>query len=270
MLSPMSIGGDVEKAARERVRLGRRVGRTARAVVGGIVDLAMPPQCLSCDTPVAGRGALCPACWSRLALIEKPYCARLGIPFAYDLGAGALSAEAIADPPPFDRCRAVAIYDDIARALVHGLKYRDRLDLAGWMAGWMQRAGSELLADAGVVVPVPLHRRRLWGRRFNQSAVLAHTLSEAAGKPFAPMALARVRATPQQVGLSAGERDRNVRGAFQVPPAAKITVAGRRVLLVDDVLTTGATARAATRALLRGGAAAVDVLVFARVVRGRN
>ena len=271
MLSHMNVGGDVdEETAAERVPLVRRVGRSAGAVVAGVLDLAMPPQCLACDTPVAGRGALCPACWSKLALIEKPYCARLGIPFAYDLGPGALSAEAIADPPPFDRCRAVAIYDDIARALVHGLKYRDRLDLAGWMAEWMLRAGSELIADAAVVVPVPLHRRRLWGRRFNQSAVLARTLSEAAGKPFSPMALTRVRATAQQVGLSASERDRNVRGAFQVAPTAKMAIAGRRVLLVDDVLTTGATARAATRALLRGGAAAVDVLVFARVVRGRN
>jgi ComF family protein len=264
----MSVGGDVDEIADEPVPLAARAAAVARSFVAGALDLALPPQCLSCDAPVAGRGALCPACWGKLRLIERPYCTRLGIPFAYDLGPGALSAEAIANPPPFDRCRAVATYDDIARALVQGLKYRDRLDLAGWMARWMLRAGSELVADAAVVVPVPLHRRRLWRRRFNQSALLAATLAQAAGKPFAPLALARVRPTAQQVGLSASERDRNVRGAFQVPSAAKMSIAGRRVLMVDDVFTTGATVRAATRALIRGGAAAVDVLVFARVVRG--
>jgi ComF family protein len=250
-----------------------RVPRTravAAAVAGWLVDLALPPQCLACRTPVAGMGSLCPACWSRLRLIEPPYCVRLGIPFAYDLGAGALSAEAIADPPPFDRCRAVAVFDDVARQLVHGLKYRDRLDLARWMAGWMVRAGSELLAEADVIVPVPLHRRRLWWRRYNQSALLAQAVSGLSGRNLAGAALVRVRATAQQVGLTADERDRNVRGAFRVGVEHKPAVAGRRVLLVDDVYTTGATARAATRALLRAGAAAVDVLVFARVVKGGN
>ena len=142
----------------------------------------MPPQCLACHALTADAGSLCPSCWSRLTLIEKPYCARLGIPFAYDLGEGALSAEAIADPPPFDRCRAVAAFDDVARQLVHGLKYRDRLELAQWMAGWMMRAGGELIAEAGVVVPVPLHRRRLWWRRFNQSALLARTVADGLGQ----------------------------------------------------------------------------------------
>jgi ComF family protein len=242
---------------------------TVTAVGRTLADLAMPPQCLACHGLTASAGSLCSSCWSRLTLIEKPYCARLGIPFAYDLGDGALSAEAIADPPPFDRCRAVASFDDIARQLVHGLKYRDRLELAQWMAAWMIRGGGELIADAGVVVPVPLHRRRLWWRRFNQSALLAGTVAEKSGKPLAPFALQRVRATVHQVGLTPKERETNVRGAFRVPAAEKIAVAGRRVLLVDDVYTTGATARAATRALLRAGAVGVDILVFARVVRER-
>ena len=252
---------------------GRSPLAAARAAAGAVArrlaDIAMPAQCLACHALTASAGALCPSCWSRLRLIEKPYCARLGIPFAYDLGEGALSAEAIADPPPFDRCRAVATFDDVARRLVHGLKYRDRLELAAWMAAWMARAGAELIAEADVVVPVPLHRHRLWWRRFNQSALLARALAEVAGKPFAPLALGRVRATRQQVGLTPGERDRNVRGAFRVPPTQKIAVAGRRVLVVDDVYTTGATVRAVTRALTRAGAAGIDVLVFARVVRGQ-
>jgi ComF family protein len=233
-----------------------------------LADIALPPQCLSCDTPVGSHGALCARCWGKMRLIEKPYCAQLGIPFAYAFGPGALSAEAIADPPPFARCRAVAAFDDVARALVHGLKYRDQLDLAAWMASWMRRAGDELIADADVVVPVPLHRRRLWTRRYNQSVLLAQGVARLSGKPLATGALLRIRATEQQVGLTADQRDRNVRGAFQVPAAEKIKVEGRRVLLVDDVYTTGATVKASTRALLRAGAVAVDVLVFARVVRG--
>jgi ComF family protein len=151
---------------------------------------------------------------------------------------------------------------------VYGLKYRDRLELARWMAQWMSRAGGELVAEADVVVPVPLHRWRLWSRRYNQSALLAAAVATGAGKPLASRAVMRARATAQQVGLTASERDRNVRGAFRVPPAERVNVAGRRILLVDDVYTTGATIRAVTRALQRGGAAAVDVLVFARVVRG--
>jgi ComF family protein len=231
------------------------------------VDLILPPQCLACGQPITREGALCVSCWATLRLIERPFCECLGTPFAYELGAGALSAEAIADPPPFGRCRAVAAYDDIARQLVHGLKYRDRLDLAGWMAGWMLRAGSDVVADAELVVPVPMHRRRLWSRRFNQSAALTQAIAQGSGKPAAMLALQRIRPTRQQVGLTATERDKNVRGAFRVPDSERVAIAGRRLLLVDDVFTTGATVKAATRALLRGGATSVDVLVFARVVR---
>jgi ComF family protein len=261
----METGGE---AILERARPLARMKAGVAAFARHAADLALPPQCLSCDTPVAGHGALCARCWSKLRLIEKPCCARLGIPFAYDIGAGGLSAEAIADPPPFDRCRAVAAFDDVARSLVHGLKYRDRLDLAAWMASWMARTGAELVAEADAIIAVPLHMRRLWWRRYNQSVLLARTIARASGKPLLTGTLRRVRATEQQVGLTADQRDRNVRGAFQVPASEKISVAGRRVLLVDDVYTTGATVKASTRALLRAGAKAVDVLVFARVVRG--
>ena len=180
---------------------------------------------------------------------------------------GALSAEAIADPPPFDRCRAVAHFDETARRLVHALKYRDRPELARWMGLWMRRAGSELVSEADIIVPVPLHRGRLWRRRFNQAAALAQAIAFEAGRPLDATVLARIRSTGQQVGLSATDRALNVRGAFRVRQDRRPAIEGRRVLLVDDVYTTGATIKAATRALLRGGAAAVDVLVFSRVVR---
>jgi ComF family protein len=229
-------------------------------------DVALPPLCPSCREPLGDGAGLCAACWSKLSLIEPPYCARLGIPFAYDPGPGLLSMEAIANPPAYDRARAAVRYDDIARALVHRFKYGDRLDLAPMMGRWMARAGRELLAGADALVPVPLHWRRLWARRFNQSAALAGAVAEIAGTHVLHGALQRVRATSQQVGLNKTERAENVQGAFKVAPERKAEIAGKRLVLVDDVLTSGATAEACTRALRRAGAGQVDVLVFARVV----
>lgn len=237
-----------------------------RAALQFTLDVALPPLCPSCREPLGDGVGLCASCWSKLSLIEPPYCARLGIPFVYDPGPGLLSMEAIANPPAYDRARAAVRYDDVARSLVTGFKYGDRMDLAPMMGRWMARAGRELLAGANGLIPVPLHWRRLWARRFNQSAALAGAISGIAGVPVLHGALKRVRATPQQVGLSQAQRALNVQGAFRVPPEGKGAVAGRRLILIDDVLTSGATVDTCARALLRAGAAHVDVLVFARVV----
>jgi ComF family protein len=245
-------------------RFGRL--RTAiRAVFGHAVDVALPKLCAACREPVGGEG-LCAGCWSKLSFIAPPYCERLGIPFPYDPGPGVLSLEAIADPPAYRRARAAVRYDDVSRKLVHALKYGDRLDLAPTLGRWMTRAGRELVVEDDAIVPVPLHWRRQWARRFNQSAVLAEVVAKGAGKPVVHGALKRIKPTPQQVGLSQTERAANVQGAFAVPATSKTTVTGRKILLVDDVLTSGATVDACARALLRAGAASVDVLVFARVV----
>ena len=234
-----------------------------------VLDAALPPLCPACRKPVAEDGGLCPGCWSQLSFITPPYCERLGIPFAYDPGPGVLSMQAIADPPAYERARAAVRYDEIARTLVHALKYGDRLDLAPTLGRWMVQAGGPLLAEADALVPVPLHWRRLWWRRFNQSAALAEVIAARVKLPVAH-ALARVKATRQQVGLTASERALNVQGAFRVREQARAEVKGRRFVLVDDVLTSGATIDACSRVLLRAGAAAVDVLVFARVVDGRG
>jgi ComF family protein len=242
----------------------KRAAEAVRAVLRATLDLALPPLCPACREPVEGRG-LCPACWSKLSFITRPYCERLGIPFVYDPGPGILSMEAIADPPAYRRARAAVRFDDISRALVHGLKYGDRLELAPMMGRWISHAGRELLAEADALVPVPLHWRRLWTRRFNQSAMLAAAISTESSVPIAAGALERVKPTAQQVGLSRTERAANVQGAFRVPPEERGAVAGRRLVLVDDVLTSGATVDGCARALLRAGAANVDVLIFARV-----
>jgi len=230
-------------------------------------DLVLPPICPGCGAAVGDGNALCASCWSTIRFIAPPLCPVYGTPFAFDLGDGIVSAEALADPPPFRRARAAAVYGDVARRLVHQMKYYDRPHLAETMAGAMARAGSPLLAECSLIVPVPLYRWRLWRRRFNQAALLAKSLSRLTGRPADPFVLERVRSTRQQVGLSATQRAENVRGAFRVPEAMRAKVAGRDVLLVDDVYTSGATAKAATRALLRAGAGAVDVLTFARVTR---
>jgi ComF family protein len=258
----------MDTAAIEPSRLSR-LTRGLRATLRLGLDTALPPLCPACRDLVTDAG-VCPACWSKLAFISAPYCPRLGIPFAYDPGPGILSMQAIADPPAYQRARAAVRYDDVAAKLVHAFKYGDRLDLAPLLGRWMTRAGKDLFAGADALVPVPLHWRRLWARRFNQSAALAEAIARESGIAVAHAALRRIKPTAQQVGLSRAERATNVQGAFRVDAAGKAEVTGRRLIVIDDVLTSGATSDACARALLRAGAAQVDVLVFARVVDGGN
>ncbi len=245
---------------------GRQGSLVPALLLRRAIDALLPPRCPCCNAIVSGEAGLCGACWTAVDFIAPPICSRLGTPFPYDPGGPAESPAAIAHPPDYDRARAVARYTGPARVLVHALKFRDRLEAADLMASWMLRAGAELIAGTDVVVPVPLHRRRLFSRRFNQSAMLAERIVRSAGLSYLPVGLVRSKPTRQQVGLSMRERRRNVSGAFRVPPEEVAKLKDRRVLLVDDVLTTGATVNACARACRRAGAASVDVLVFARVV----
>ena len=178
------------------------------------LDIALPTLCVACREPVDGEG-VCANCWAKLSFIAPPFCPRLGIPFVYDPGPGLLSMEAIADPPAYQRARATVRYDDVARTLVHALKYQDRTDLAPAMGRWMARAGCELLEEADVLVPVPLHWRRAWSRRYNQSGALARVIERQTGVKVVSEALRRVRPTQQQIGLSRSERATNVQGRVQ-------------------------------------------------------
>ncbi|WP_028233714.1 ComF family protein [Pseudochrobactrum sp. AO18b] len=241
----------------------------AGAGLKALPDRIFPALCEGCDSAVSQAGTLCGACWSEMRFLEAPLCPVMGTPFTHDFGAHFLSAEAIADPPPFRHLRSVACHDGSARHAGISLKYYDRLDLAPWMARWMQRAGHELLEDCDVIIPVPLHRKRLWKRRYNQAAELARVLGRISGKTYEATALQRIKDTRQQAELNQSERLRNVAGAFRVSEAGRSSVQGRTVLLIDDVYTTGATVKAACRALLRAGAAEVDVLTFGRVLPDR-
>jgi ComF family protein len=239
-----------------------------RAAGRGLVDMLYPPLCLACTTVVGTPGSLCPQCWRGMRFIARPYCERLGTPFAVDIGGPLLSPAAIADPPVFDKARAVAIHDGTARELVQRLKYNDRTELAPALAAMMAWAGAEVIASADVICPVPLHWTRAFRRRFNQSGLLARYIARLSARPLVADLVTRRKRTRQQVGLSRNQRRENLQGAFVVRPERKADVAGRRVLLIDDVLTTGATANAAARALLRAGATQVDILTFSRVVPG--
>ena len=242
------------------------LGKVLAGLPKRVVDLILPPACPACRAASGSGAALCAGCWASVRFLAPPLCPVLGAPFAHDMGPGIVSAAVLADPPPFARARSAVVYEDTARRLVHALKYRDRHEVAGFMARAMIRAGRELLADCELIVPVPLHPRRLWLRRYNQAVLLTDRIGRESGIPVEPMVLQRIRRTRQQVGLSGREREANVRGAFRVLMPEKPMIGGQRVLLVDDVYTSGATVRAASRALTRGGAAAVDVLTFARVV----
>lgn len=197
-------------------------------------------------------------------------CPVLGLPFEVPLGPEARSAEAIADPPPFDRARSAFIYNEIARSIVSKLKYGDKPELARFCARTMATACAELLDGDPVLVPVPLHRARQWQRRYNQSTELCRELATITGLKMAPLLVRRKRRTKQQVGLTADQRARNVAGAFMVRADALAETSGRRVVIVDDVITTGATVKALTRVLKRAGIDQIDVISFARVVIGAD
>jgi ComF family protein len=234
-----------------------------RAALNACADLIVPPCCLVCRARVAAHHLLCAACWREVSFIRPPLCDVMGLPLPFDTGERTVSAAAMARPPAYDRARAVAHYAGAMRTLVHQLKYADRHDARTLLGRWLADAGRELLAGADVIVPVPLSRLRLLQRQFNQAAVLAGELSRQTGISADPLLLTRTRSTGSQVGMTRDQRRRNVAGAFAVPARRRPALAGRTVLIVDDVVTTGATVEACARTLKRAGAARVDVVALA-------
>ena len=228
-----------------------------------VLNALLPAQCLACNAVVDDAGALCADCFARMTFVASPQCDVCGVPFDIPIQGEALCGACLGERPAFGRARAVFSYDEGSRGLVLKLKHGDRTDAAIHLARWLQRTGADLVADCDVILPVPLHRWRLLMRTYNQAALLANALGKLAGKPVAVDALTRIKPTPSQGGLDRTARRRNVGGAFAVKRPARVS--GKRVLLIDDVFTTGATVGACTKVLCDAGAANVDVLVLARV-----
>ncbi len=250
MMQPMQLSATLPA-------LVRQVGRA-------VVDGVLPPRCLCCGATIGEPDALCGPCWTAMTFFAPPWCARCGLPFPHPMGEGALCADCARGKASWERARAVMRYDKHSRSLVLALKY-DRTDVARALGSWMRRAGSELLDGVDLLVPVPLHWTRLFARRYNQAGLLAHAIHAAGGPPVAPDWLVRRRRTPSQGRLGPSARARNVQGAFALRPGREVK--GKRLVIVDDVLTTGATVEECARVLRRAGAAFVGVLTLARALR---
>jgi len=250
-------------AAFARTDLGPGLVRAGRFAL----DLVLPPQCLSCQAAVVEPGHLCGSCWAAIDFLDGPCCSTCGLPFETPELDGALCGACTRDTPAFTRARAVMRYTDASKGLILRLKHADRHEGVDAFGKWMARAGAGFLSDVDVITAVPLHRLRLLRRLYNQAAMLAMALAEETEIPADPMILERVRRTPSQGGLSRRQRRHNVAGAFRVRPGHEACIEGRNVLVIDDVMTTGATVEACARTLKRSGAARIYVLTLARVVR---
>ncbi|QDX24579.1 ComF family protein [Sphingomonas suaedae] len=233
----------------------------------GLIGLALPPRCPGCGAVVDADHRFCAPCWSGLTMIAPPWCAACNLPFDHDRGEGALCGPCLAHPPAHDGVRAAVAYGPTASALALRLKYGGRTANAQTAARLMVRLMPD---DAELLVPVPLHRWRIWGRGYNQALLIARALARISGVPVAPDLLRRVKSTPVLRGLGGRGRAKAVAGAFALAPGVAAQLQGRRIVLIDDVFTSGATANACVRILKRAGAAKVTILCWARVIPGED
>lgn len=240
-------------------------GATAHRLAQACLDALLPPLCLSCGGRVGTNGALCPECWKSIAFISSPLCQTCGKPFNIPLVNDSVCPECEETPHAFASARAAFIYDAASRNIVLGFKHGDRTHAAQALACWMVRAGECCLKEADVIAPVPLHRWRLFKRRYNQSALLANCIARTTKKQACMQALSRTRATQSQGHLNHKERRNNVAGAFMVPERQKPKIRNATIVLIDDVMTTGATLDECAKTLLAAGAKKVHALTLARV-----
>lgn len=244
------------------------IAQPLQHALGYLLDAVLPHRCLGCAVMINAEASLCAECWRELTLIGPPLCRLCGYPLPQVVADAPLCGVCAVEPPAYDRARAALRYDDGSRGLILRFKHADRTDIALTFGRLMATAGRDLLANNDLIAPVPLHRWRLLQRGYNQSAMLAQAVHRATGVPMVPDLIQRTVPTASQQGLSGDQRLRNIsQHAFRLHPWQRSKVAGKRILLIDDVLTTGATVVACTRVLRKGGAQSIDVLALARVVR---
>lgn len=231
------------------------------------MDTILPGQCMACGVFTESDAPLCPACWSKVSFATEPLCRCCGLPFEFEIEGGQTCASCLARHPDFDRARSVMAYDENSKKLILDFKHGDRTERTKALVAMMAQAGKDLLTDADLILPVPLHWTRLFQRRYNQSAMLAGGLGQSSGVPVLVDGLVRKKKTAPQGHLSRSKRERNVQGAFAVKPGRQSQLKGKKVLLIDDVLTTGVTVSACARTLRRAGAEQINVLTLARVMR---
>lgn len=227
-----------------------------------LMDYLLPPLCLGCDRPVTQNQTLCAECWKAMHFIAPPFCARCGAPFDLPVEDGTLCGACLAEEPVYTAARSVMLYNEASKPIILRFKHADRLHPVPALAQWIVRAGETYWPEIDVITPVPLHRWRLLKRRYNQSALLAQAVAALVHKPVLVDLIVRVRATVSQGHCSRKERLENVAGAFALRGGQEIK--GKRVALIDDVLTSGATVNECARALFAAGAEAVYVLTLAR------
>lgn len=245
-----------------------QVRQHAKSLMGGALGIVFPPRCLGCKVVVEEAHRLCGECWKQLAFISAPYCQCCGHPFSLAVSSDMLCAQCLRETPVFSKARSVLHYDAASKNLILGMKFYDRTELVPLFAEWLKQWISLLPAEIDYIVPVPLHRWRLWKRRFNQAALLSYALSHKTGIRVMVDALIRTRYTTPQADLTRLQRLENVKGVFAPNPKRHTQISGANIVLIDDVMTTMATINACTRALKKAGAENVYVLTLARTVIG--
>lgn len=236
------------------------------------IDFVLPPRCIMTGDIVEEQGMVVPRAWADLNFITSPQCDRCGIPFDFeydheDSEGDTSCAACLQESPIFNKARAALVYDDSSRSLILPFKHGDKMHYVTGFLPWLKLAGSELIDQADIIMPVPLHRWRLLQRRFNQAGVIASFLAKASNKSYLLNGIERIRSTPTQGYMRAKERKKNVKRAFAVPSKYTMDIKDKNILLIDDVFTTGATINECTKVLLKAGAKQVDILTLARVVK---
>lgn len=243
---------------------------TATRLCTTVLDTILPPRCIVTGNPVIEQGTIDASFWSQLNFLRDPCCKRCGYPFSHEIHKDMLCPSCLIAPPQYDRHRAALAYDDHSKRLILPFKHGDRTYMTPTLGQWMMLAGRTLLDETDIILPVPLHRRRLFARRYNQAALLAQYIAKKAQLPHIPDGLLRSRATASQGFMKKEDRRRNVKNAFVLHPRHSSILENKKILLIDDVYTTGSTVEECTKALHKGGVTCVNVLTLARVIKGEK